>query len=92
MKVKSYYIGFLLISLFVLSCSAEDDSGTSSPPPTSQQPTPTQLLKFLHPVSLVYLLQRIMRSVTKENLLMHQIVRLPSHGKLPQIQTAMTCR
>jgi len=41
MKVKSYYIGFLLISLFVLSCSAEDDSGTSSPPPTSQQPTPT---------------------------------------------------
>ena len=41
MKVKSYYIGFLLISLFVLSCSAEDDSGTSSPPPTTQQPTPT---------------------------------------------------
>ena len=41
MKVKNYYIGVLLISLFVLSCSAEDDGGTSTPPPTTQQPTPT---------------------------------------------------
>ena len=41
MKVKSYYIGVLLLSLFVLSCSAEDDGGTSTSPPTSQQLTPT---------------------------------------------------
>ena len=40
MKVKSYYVGFLLLSLFILSCSAEDDGGTSTPP-ISQEPTST---------------------------------------------------
>ncbi|MDA9003234.1 hypothetical protein N9J23_01210 [Flavobacteriaceae bacterium] len=27
--------------MLIISCSAEDDSGTSTPPPTTQQPTPT---------------------------------------------------
>ncbi len=37
MKIQSY-LGVLLLSILLFSCSAEDDSGSSTPPPVSQQP------------------------------------------------------
>jgi len=36
-----YYFLYILSFVLIISCSAEDDSGTSTPPPTTQQPTPT---------------------------------------------------
>ena len=35
-----YYFLYILSFVLIISCSAEDDSGTSTPPPTTQQPTP----------------------------------------------------
>ena len=40
MKTQSY-IGILLLSILLFSCSAEDDSGSSTQPTTTQQPSPT---------------------------------------------------
>ena len=40
MKTQSY-IGILLLSILLFSCSAEDDSGSSTPSTTTQQPSPT---------------------------------------------------
>ena len=40
MKIQSY-IRVLSLSLLLFSCSAEDDSGSSTPSLTAQQPTPT---------------------------------------------------
>jgi hypothetical protein len=42
MKIQSYYIGVLLLSLLLFGCSSEDDSGGSPQTSTTQQPsTPT---------------------------------------------------
>jgi len=35
-----YYFLYILSFVLIISCSAEDDSGTSTPPPTTQQPKP----------------------------------------------------